>query len=61
VQHTLVSQELAEDPTRTLHLGPNRAADVLEIIVVDLLEGPAVVHAMALRARYHYLLEGGRS
>ena len=61
LSHVLVSAELSEDPTRTLHIGPDRAANLLELVVVDRLEGPALIHAMPLRSRYRYLLGGGRS
>lgn len=58
--HALVSAELSEDPTRTLHVGPDRTANLLELVVIERLEGLAVIHAMPLRPRYRYLLEGGR-
>lgn len=59
--HVLVSAELSEDPARTLHIGPDRAANLLELVVIERLEGLAVIHAMPLRPRYRYLLEGERS
>jgi hypothetical protein len=45
---------------RILILGPDLAGNVLELIVLDRKIGPAVIHAMPMRAVYRKLLEGGR-
>lgn len=56
--HALVVEEVGEDPTRYLVLGPDRAGNLLELVVLDRPGGPAVMHAMVMRARYRRLLPG---
>ncbi|MGI8593944.1 MAG: hypothetical protein ACR2ML_06185 [Solirubrobacteraceae bacterium] len=60
VQHTLrnslLVEEIDEDPTRYLVLGPDRAGNLLELVVLDRPHGPAVMHAMPMRAKYRALL-----
>ena len=60
VQHALRNaafiQAIAEDPTRYLVLGPDRAANLLEFVVLDRPQGPAVMHAMPMRTKYRRLL-----
>lgn len=60
IQHALrnamVVDELAEDPVRYLVLGPDRAANLLELVVMDRPQGPAVIHAMDMRPQYRRLL-----
>ena len=58
LRNALVVEEIAEDPTRYLVLGPDRAANMLELVVIDRPQGPAVMHAMTMRARYRKLLGG---
>jgi hypothetical protein len=64
IQHALskalVVEEIGEDPDRYLVLGPDRAGNFLELVVLDRSTGPAVIHAMAMRTKYRRLLEGGR-
>lgn len=58
---SLVVEEIGEDPTRFLVLGADRAGRLLELVVLDRPQGPAVIHAMAMRAKYQGLLpKGGR-
>lgn len=45
-----------EDPVRYLVLGPDRAGNLLEMVVMDRPQGPAVIHAMAMRPQYRRLL-----
>ena len=52
-------EEVAEDPTRYLMLRPDRAGNLLELMVLDRPRGPAVMHAMVMRAPYRRLLPGG--
>ncbi|MGO9749920.1 MAG: ribbon-helix-helix domain-containing protein [Solirubrobacteraceae bacterium] len=40
-------EAIAEDPTRYLVLDPDRAANLLELVVIDRPQGPAVMHADA--------------
>jgi hypothetical protein len=59
--YALVGKVLAEDPIRTLYLGPDTAGNLLELVLLDRPHGPAVIHAMQARRQYLRLLEGGRS
>ena len=52
--------EIGEDPLRYLVLGPDRAANLLELVVLDRPNGPAVIHAMPMRDKDRRLLPGGR-
>ena len=45
VQHALVVEEIDDDPVRYLVLGPDRAGNLLELVVLDRPQGPAVIHA----------------
>jgi hypothetical protein len=60
IQHALrnamVVEGIDEDPTRYLVLGPDQAGTLLELVVMDRPMGPAVIHAMPMRAKYHALL-----
>ncbi|MCU4183378.1 hypothetical protein K6U06_03330 [Acidiferrimicrobium sp. IK] len=59
VRHATVVEEVADDPIRYLVIGPNRSGNLLELIVIDRPQGPAVIHAMAMRAKYRRLLPPG--
>lgn len=61
VRHSLVVEEIGEDPTRYLVLGPDRAGRLLELVVLDRPQGPAVIHAMGMRPQYQRLLPKGGS
>jgi len=41
-----------QDEGLTLFIGPDRAARMLEVGVVDSEAGPVIVHAMAARRRF---------
>ena len=58
VRNAMVVEEIATDPTRYLVLGPDRAGNLLEVVVMDRSQGPAVIHSMPMQARYRKLLEG---
>jgi hypothetical protein len=51
---------VGEDPVRWLVLGPDRAGNLLELVVMDRPAGPAVIHAMPMRTHYRRLLPKGR-
>ena len=52
------STTFAEDPDRWLLIGPDRAANLLEIVILVTAEGDElIIHAMPLRAAYRKLLE----
>lgn len=59
VQNALLIEEIGEDPIRWLCLGPDRADNMLELVVLDRARGPAFIHAMRMRPKYRRLLEGG--
>ncbi|HET8931559.1 MAG TPA: hypothetical protein VFN21_12940 [Acidimicrobiales bacterium] len=51
-------EDIGEDPDRWLVVGPDRAANLLEIVVLINAEGHALaIHAMPLRSTYRRLLE----
>ena len=53
-----VQQALRAFPTgdRILILGPSRAGQLLEIVVLDPDDDPVAIHAMPLRPRFYDLL-----
>ena len=58
VANPLVVDDLGEDPDRWLVIGPDRAGNLLEIVV--LIAGTAdeiIIHAMPMRPKYRKLLE----
>lgn len=58
IQHSMVVDDLGEDPDRWLVVGPDRAANLPEVIVLITAEGDEVIiHAMPLRAVYRKLLD----
>jgi hypothetical protein len=56
VRHALLVEEVGDDPIRYLLLGLDRAGNLLELVVLDTPRGPAVIHAMPVRAQYRRLL-----
>lgn len=59
LRHAVFVDEVAEDPTRYLVLGSDLAGRFLELVVMDRVQGPAVIHAMAIRATYERLVPKG--
>jgi len=58
IDHSVVVDDLGEDPDRWLVIGPDRAANLLELVVLITTEGDElIIHAMALRAIYRKLLD----
>ena len=58
IEQPMVVDDLGEDPDRWLVIGPDRAANLLEVVVLVTAEGDEVIiHAMALRAVYRKLLD----
>ncbi|MDA8268469.1 MAG: hypothetical protein M0013_08885 [Actinomycetota bacterium] len=53
----VVVEEVGQDPTRYLVLGPDRVGNLLEVVVMDRPQGPAVIHSMPMQAKYRVLLE----
>jgi hypothetical protein len=62
VEHALVVVDLEPDadPPRVLAIGPDRAANLLEVVWLEFTDRvPLVIHAMALRPKFHDLLPDG--
>ena len=58
IEHLLVVEDLGDDPDRWLVIGPDTAANLLEIVELVTAEGDEVIiHAMPLRAVYRKLLQ----
>ena len=54
----LVIDDLGEDPDRWLAIGPDRAGNLLEIVVLVASDGDElVIHAMPMRPKCRKLLE----
>ena len=60
INHAITVDEVGDDPVRWLVLGPDRAGNLLELVVMDRPAGPAVIHAMPMRTQYRRLLQKGR-
>ena len=58
VRNAVAVEEVGDDPVRYLILGPARAGDLLELVVMDTPRGPLVIHAMPMRPKYRRLLPG---
>lgn len=57
VDHALVVEDAGADPDRWLVIGPDRAGNLLEVVVVTTTEGSQLaIHAMPMRAKYQRLL-----
>lgn len=59
LRNAVVVDEIAEEPTRYLVLGPDPAGRLLELIVMDRPQGPAVIHVMTMRPKYRHLFPEG--
>ena len=58
IEHSIVVDDLGEDPDRWLVIGPDRAANFLEIVGLVTAEGDElIIHAMPLRPVYRKLLD----
>jgi hypothetical protein len=58
IDQSLVVDDLGEDPDRWLVIGPDQAANLLELVALVTAEGDElIIHAMPLRAVYRKLLE----
>lgn len=57
IDHAFVIEDIGEDPDRWLVLGPDRAANMLEVVVLITVEGTQLaIHAMGMRPTYERLL-----
>ncbi|MHB8694893.1 MAG: hypothetical protein ACYDHH_26975 [Solirubrobacteraceae bacterium] len=58
IDHALAIEDAGEDPDRWLLIGPDRAGNLLEVVVMITVEDARlVIHAMPMRAKYRRLLE----
>lgn len=58
VDHRLAVEDAGEDPDRWLVIGPDRAGNLLEVVVMTTVEDvQLVIHAMPMQARFRRLLE----
>jgi len=57
IDHALAI-DAGDDPDRWLDIGPDRAGNLLEVVVITTVEDTQLgIHAMAMRAKYRRLLE----
>ncbi len=57
IDHALIIEDAGEDPDRWLVIGPDRAGNLLEVVVLTTVEdNQLVIHAMPMRARLSRLL-----
>jgi len=58
VEHALAVEDAGEDPDRWLVIGPDRAGNLLEVVVLVTAEGTEmIIHAMPMRPAYRKLLD----
>jgi hypothetical protein len=58
IDHALAIEDAGEDPDRWLVVGPDRAGNLLEVVVLITNEGAQlVIHAMRMRAKFRRLIE----
>jgi uncharacterized DUF497 family protein len=58
IDHALAIEDAGEDPDRWLAIGPDRAGNLLEVVVLFTNEGvQMVIHAMRMRAKFRRLIE----
>lgn len=63
VEHLVVVADIDPDadPPKLLAIGPDRAGNLLEVVLLTLADGKLlVIHAMPLRRKYRGLLAGHR-
>lgn len=58
INHALAIEDAGEDPDRWLVVGPDRAGNLLEVVVLLTAEGGQLaIHAMRMRAKFRRLIE----
>ena len=59
IDHALAIEDAGEDPDRWLVIGPDRAGNLLEVVVLTTVEASQLaIHAMPMRAKFRRLLDG---
>jgi uncharacterized DUF497 family protein len=57
IDHALLIEDAGEEPDRWLVIGPDRAGNLLEVVVLTSPEIQLAIHAMAMRPKYRRLLD----
>ena len=58
IDHALAIEDAGEDPDRWLVIGPDRAGNLLEVVVMTTVEDTQLaIHAMTMRSKFRRLLE----
>jgi uncharacterized DUF497 family protein len=58
IDHALAIEDAGEDPDRWLVIGPDRAGNLLEVVVIVTGGGAQLaIHAMRMRAEFRRLIE----
>lgn len=57
IDHALAIEDAGEDPDRWLVIGPDRAGNLLEVVVLSTVGQRLTIHAMPMRAKYNKLLD----
>ena len=57
IDHALLIEDAGDDPDRWLVIGPDRAGNLLEVVVLTTHDVQLAIHAMALRPKYRRLFE----
>jgi hypothetical protein len=58
IDHALAIEDAGEDPDRWLVIGPDRAGNLLEVVVMTTVEDTQLaIHAMPMRAKFSRLLD----
>ncbi len=56
--HALAIEDVGEDPDRWFVIGPDRAGNLLEVVVLVTIEDAQLaIHAMRMRAKFRRLIE----
>jgi hypothetical protein len=58
IDHGLAIEDAGEEPDRWLVIGPDRAGNLLEVVVLITIEGAQLaIHAMRMRVKFRWLIE----
>ncbi len=58
IDYSLAIEDAGDDPDRWFVIGPDRAGNLLEVVVLTTVEGVELaIHAMPMRAQFRRLLE----
>jgi hypothetical protein len=57
IDHALALEDAGEDPDRWLLIGPDRAGNLLKVVIMITVESDQIaIHAMPMREKYRQLL-----